>query len=98
MNDLLDKKKLEAFRHKVQEMALQEFGTTDCCDPRVEVVVVDRSRTEPLHFVPVPYEHKASGDEEWEAIRSAVSLNLHLAFARWDTCERLGELRRREGR
>lgn len=79
----LDEKKLDAFRRKVEQMAKQELGTDSDGDPRLEVLLIDRSRFERMHFVPVPYHHKARSSAALENIRRLVALNLRLAFERW---------------
>jgi hypothetical protein len=77
---LVDQDKLAAFADKVYEMARKEFGT---CDEgkinKVSVMLVDRSRCWPMHYFPVPYDHKAKTAEEKERILDHLLTNAKIA-------------------
>lgn len=68
---------IRKFRDKVQDMADKEFGVDDEGDSSVEVIIVDRTRYEPMHYWPVPYSHR--GPKEAKAALEAVVYNDSIA-------------------
>lgn len=84
MNDLVDPKKLAEFANKVDKMALEEFGLDDCGGYRVTVRVLDRSRHWPMHWFPVPYEHKTESIEELDKCLDRYLTNLSIATEEMD--------------
>ena len=83
---LVDLEKLAAFEEKVYKMARQEFGT---CDEgkinKVAVKLIDRSRYWPMHYFPIPYDHKAKTVEEKDRILELLLTNLSMATDAVDT-------------
>lgn len=77
--DKLDQNKVSEFWTRIYKMADKELGTDDEGDSLVQITVVDRTRCEPLHFMPVPYEHEAKSDEELDRILELRVSNLKVA-------------------
>jgi hypothetical protein len=64
------------FWKEVRELALRRFGTFSYgSDPVVSVLLVDRTRTGPLHFLPEPY-HR---DDNLADRMRAASCNVAIA-------------------
>lgn len=53
----VDQVALDKFWTRIQKEADKEFGTDDDSDSRVIVQVLDRTRFEGMHYMPVPYDH-----------------------------------------
>jgi len=52
----IDKHELIKFKQKLQELALIKFGThVDNLTPKVQIKLIDRTRTHADHFEPLPY-------------------------------------------
>jgi len=64
-------------------------------DIPVDFRLVDRTKFERLHYIPVPYEHKAKNDDERMDILSVLNLNLSIASRELDTHVRIQNLIRR---
>lgn len=80
LDDLVDLEKLRAFQDKIYKMARQEFGTDDEGKiNKVSIICVDRSRYWPMHWFPVPYDHKAKTEEDLETILRALLTNVSIA-------------------
>ena len=80
LDDLVDQNKLSEFHDKVYAMARKEFGTDDEGKiNKVSVILVDRSRYWPMHYFPVPYDHKAKTEEDKELILDRLLTNMKIA-------------------
>jgi len=65
-------------------------------DIPVDFRLVDRTRFEPLHYIPVPYEHQAKNDKERMDILSTLNLNLLIASQGIDRHIRILDMIRRD--
>lgn len=87
---------LEELREELQDLAEKRFGVDSEGDPRVEVILVDRTRTQSLRYIPLPYEHKAASQEERDQILDIAHRNLGIAMRDFDTEYRIAQSRKRE--
>ncbi len=65
-------------------------------DIPVDFRLVDRTRFERLHYIPVPYEHQAKNDKEHMDILSTLNLNLLIASQGIDRHIRILDMIRRD--
>ena len=62
----IDKTKLHEFEKEVCELAKKRLGTNEYGDANVEVLVVDRTRYERIHYDPMPYLHNLDIDNGYQ--------------------------------
>lgn len=71
---IVDKDKLEQAYDDIQALLLEQFGVDQDLDGNVEFILIDRQRYWPMHYQPVPYDHK----EPRRALEMAL-MNLQIA-------------------
>jgi hypothetical protein len=77
---------LTKFEDELNALAERTFGVNEEGSCPITVSILDRSRFEYQHWLPVPYPHKAKTDESKREIRDSIYLNLMSAteaFERW---------------
>jgi hypothetical protein len=82
----------------IQDMIALRFEVD--CDGSlpVEYKLIDRTRFEPMHFQPLPYDHEAESEDELVSILHTAELNLSMATSRFQEQWRMFEYRRRQAR
>jgi hypothetical protein len=70
---------LARFEAKVSAMIRREFGVDADGDPPVQLILVDRTVCESMHYWAVPYKHKAKTQEEKDEIEKTLIVNLKVA-------------------
>ena len=79
MNLNLRKQRLVLLESRVERESLKEFGSWEDGTPWIEATLVDRQTHEGLHFISLPYWHKATEEQQDEILRLAM-VNLSIAF------------------
>jgi hypothetical protein len=85
----LDRDKLNEFHEEISKLAREKFGQDCDGDVPVDIVVVDRTRYERMHYFHIPYDSKISTPEEWDDRLRAIVTNLEMATSdmnRWHRC------------
>ncbi len=54
----VDKAELEKVYEDIHQLLQERFGNDDSDDPNVEFILINRERYWPMHYRPVPYDHK----------------------------------------
>lgn len=90
-----DIKKLYGIVIKILEMKYER--DSDNALP-VEVDLIDRTRFERLHHIPIPYEHKATSDEERIEILTRLNSNAQIAVNALDRHIKILELIRNQNK
>ena len=80
--DVPIEKQLDKFRDRLHSQIKKEFGIDAYGDPPVDVILIDRTKYEPMHWWAVPYDHLAKTQEELDEIEKMVFFNLDTALAR----------------
>lgn len=68
---------------KISEEAKVKFGIDADGDCPVDILFIDRTKYEPIHWWLVPYEHKAKTTEELDEVETAVANNLETALSKY---------------
>ena len=79
-DDLLDEKKVGEFWDKCYELAGKTFELDCDGDLPVQVKVLDRTRFQPSHYLPIPYDHKAASIKELNEIGDRLTKNVQIAI------------------
>lgn len=74
-------KGLDKFIDDTHERACAKFGVDADGDCPVNVLVIDRTKYEPMHYSPVPYEHLAKTNEDMLVIEDRLLRNLETAMS-----------------
>ena len=83
--------------YEIIRLIIDEKFERDCDgDSPINFTIIDRTRYEPLHFIPVRYDHKAETDEEKEEILGDHFLNLSMAMDRVNTQMKIRQFDRNE--
>jgi len=104
---LLDRRKSDGGYAKITQKDITDLGELlrkiieEKCEPDpegnrpIEFKLIDRTRFEPMHFVPVAYEHKAENQGDLDEILDDHLLNLSIAMNRVETELQVTRLRKR---
>lgn len=87
--------RLTLLEQRVERESKKEFGTWEEGGPLIEAMLVDRERQERLHYLPLPYWHKASRQEK-KVIVGIAMMNLGIACDEAQRCHKLIEYEERE--
>lgn len=80
LNDLVDLEELGKFGDELYQLARKKFGTDDeGKTSKVQVILLDRTRYQPMHYFPIAYDHKVTTEEELEKIQRDLMTNLSMA-------------------
>ena len=81
--------RLGLLEQRVERGSKKEFGTWEEGGPLIEAMLVDRQRQERLHYLPLPYWHKAGSLQEKKRILGIAMMNLGIAHADAQRCQKL---------
>jgi hypothetical protein len=78
----------------ISRLVRMKWGMDPDGDRPIEWKLIDRTRFERMHYVPIPYEHKAKGEAVFDRLHF-VALNASIANRDLDTTLKLLEFHRR---
>ena len=78
--DGLDPKLVDTFLSEVYKLTKKRFGVDEDGDPPLDIHFIDRTKYWPLHYEPVPYDHKAKTQADHDDIMGALTHNLTTAL------------------
>jgi hypothetical protein len=91
-NYLIDPKVYEKFCKEIQKMADKTFGKTDEGNSKVQIIVVDKTRYQSIHYAPLLYDRETLSPDDKDWLKRMVWMNMAIAWQDLDRWQRLRDL------